>query len=490
MKEKLKSKLLFLSLAFLLLTNLLFKGGWDIWVQTLTTLTVTFMSVIFLTGKLKINKFVLQIPFLLLFGGLFVSLKFSGMPVESLRVFYNSAGYLVIFIIVSTYFNTSGYRKKILRLVKYTGGLAVLLNFMFPYLFNRPLFPNPNMAAGFFLIMLPLFYDNLLNFKKKEFWLFDISIFFLLGYSLVKTGSHIGMGLFGLSLVYFLIIHRKKGLLLVISPFIAAGFYLVIREIIENPGKISERLAWLEGGWNILKENFLTGAGPGTIAHILPAFVDRAPLSIYLHSIIINIGAQGGVITLTGFLWLVYGIFENFYKSGKFLKEPVFVSLATIFIFSWVEYSFSIPLITITAIVLTGSFITCDNLDYSGKYSRILRSALITGLVISITFTVEPFLAYRITTNGFYEVKTGKYSRAEDRFDSILKRHPDYRWAYLGKAFLYLNQNDFKKSEKFLSRSIPPVGRKEKYETDELKSGIEKRLTQYGVDPGRFLNSE
>ncbi len=490
MVKNFKKRSLFYFLIFIISINILFSGGWDIWVQTLTNLAVIFMAAVFFTGEIKINKFIFNIPFLLLFWGAALSVKYSLMPVESSRIFYNIIAYIIIFVVVLTYFNTSTGRNLVLKLLKLSGVGAALLNVVLPYFFNRPIFPNPNMAAGFYLVIIPLFYKNLSAGIIKEYTatqFFNVAVFLLLLYSLINTGSHIGMGIFGLSLGYYLIVNGKKKVFVTVFPVFLVGFYLISVEIIGHPIKIQQRLSWLAAGVNMFKENFFTGTGPGVTSHILPAFVEGQFFSVYLHSSLLKIAAEGGIITFIGFLGAVYMLFKNLLKTGKFHKNPVFLSLSSILVFSLVEYPFSIPLITVTVIILSASFVKAEVITFSQKPAVMVKLVLISGLIVSVLYVVEPYLAFREVTAGFYEVKSGGFSRARKRFSKVLDRHPDYRWAYLGKAFLHLNEKNSEAAHEYLNKSIPPIKKEYGYKLTELDKGVKERLTQYGLDSRQFL---
>ena len=496
------TQLNFIAITIILLINLFFKAGWDLWVRTLTGLFTLLILWAGLWGGVWITTFIKKPPFILLLPCVGISLLFSFTPVISLTVSYDYIVYLILFLTAATFFSNSEYQKKILNLVLFLGGTAAILDFIYPFLFGTTLFPNPHMKIGFFLIVIPVYLDSLSGKSTAggkstaKGKILPVVFLILLLFSFSRAHSAWGTFVLIISVVMYLTIIQKIKIhfLWMIVGFLSLllFFFLSAAEI-----PLFERLNWLKGGIGMLIERPLTGFGPDSTAHILSNFVEGSRLSLYIHSFFIQFGAECGLIALIALLWLIAAILRNIFTVNK----TIFVSLVTVLIYNIFEYNLSIPLIAILFCLLAGSFIKTKKYFYKSNIIFVL--AVIPLLFISYKFT-RPFVSTRYWTKGMYELKIKDYPAAEKMFNKSLTIFPDYQLPRLGLALLDIYKSDMDSAIKNIYAGTPQIKggmvinlltEGEKFlkanKTSQAKmkflEAIQMRFIQHGFDPVEWL---
>ncbi len=486
------SFIFFLPIAAILL-NLLFQAGWDLWTRTFIQIMFLFSLWFLLSGRIVVTKFIKKPAILVLAVGIVISLCFSDYHILAISVFYDYIVYFLIFIISATFFQNK--RDKVLKFILILGGLAAVLDFIYPLIFQINLFPNPHIKIGFFLLIIPIYLDTLLQKKSLTIKILPLIFFILILISFVQARSLWGTIVLIISILFYLKLTKKLPVILFIISFFSILF-IFLQPIPE----ILPRVHWLKAGIEMIIANPLTGFGGGSTPHILPSFVSSEYLSLFIHSFFIEFAAEKGLISLIGLIWLLITLLKNIKNKSS---PIIFISLLSVLIYNVFEYNLSIPLIASTFWLLAGSFTASANYSFSFKknsHKLIFSLALFIPISFALIKITDPFISQSFYIKGIHYLKIGEYSSANKYFYKSLNIFDNYWLPRLGLALVNIYNDDLWKASNNIALSYPSISGGKSYIT--FKKGksylqinnrkkakikflqaIRLRIIQHGLDP-------
>ncbi|MGM0568515.1 MAG: O-antigen ligase family protein [Elusimicrobiota bacterium] len=474
-KDFKSKKLIYILLAFLILFNLAFKSGWDLWVKTLTfILTLTASAVALKDGIIVKIKFNSLLILTVLFS--FVSFIFANQPAVKTIAFFKWITYFMIFVLSAAYLKNK--RLQAGKMAAYLCIAASLLDILYPHILNTELFPNPNIKAGFFILCSPfLLYIITKKFKQKNYASFFILLLLstLPLISFINTSSRWGFIVMAALIITWFSMYNKSKKNLLFAIIAAIAFYMLF----DFSGMLisaAERLNWITGTVSMILKRPLTGFGPGSVPHILPAFTNSEFLSKmgqaitiipaqsiqtftqYTHSYLISLAAEYGLpASLTFTLFLILTI-KTLLLSDKKLHKTAGLSFMFVIIHNLLEYNLSIPLISIIFFCLLGTFCVSENykLKITNTWLKILSATMILSLFAAgANFATAPFISTRYFSMGMYQLSISNAEHANKLFTKSSEIYPDYDLPRLGFAILELNKKRIKKADELIYKSIP-----------------------------------
>ncbi|MFW6129692.1 MAG: O-antigen ligase family protein [Atribacterota bacterium] len=502
MKIPIKKRLILFILVFIFLINLSFKSGWDLWIQTITWFATAIVLSIIILPEFHISKIIKSPSVILIVSGIIIAKIFSALPAYSNISFYNNLSFLFIFISASTVINTENDKNNTIKILLILGLMCSVLDITYFLIWHINLFPNPNIKAGFLLIVIPFYIDRIFvcsNKKNRLFWLLLSTIVLV---SFIKSKSSWGSIILIGIIIFYLQMKKKIKIspVLIFTIIILSGLLLFHQK---NPNYLADRTEWLFAGVKMILNKPFTGFGPGTTPHILPFFTKPNNLSIYIHSYFIQFGAENGIITLTGILWLLFISIKKLFRSSHDQSKIVILSVLGVLVYNLFEYNLQIPLVAILFWFVLGSFIDVNN--FKIKPPKVIPKIMFTVcsilfLALAIPNLYKPFSASRFFARGIYNLKNNNYKNAENKFNNALNIYPDYSLAYLGLAINNISNNNLNKAAINIKKSFPKLKNKMIYKAymkgiEHLKQNnkelakykfievIKFRLTQYGLDP-------
>lgn len=188
-------------------------------------------------------------------------------------------------------------------------------------------FPHPNALSGYLgAILLLLFFFNLPKDFRKPYYLGALVIVVAVFLSFSLTGA--------LALIFALFLYSlrkmKKNFLLTVQIFVFSSVFISLllplfsnKNILYNrlSKNIIERLelSFLSG--RMISSRFLVGEGLNTFIINIPA-VNSGSISPWLlqpvHNIFLLVFSETGVLGFSIFLWVVFTLASNFYKSRNY----------------------------------------------------------------------------------------------------------------------------------------------------------------------------
>jgi len=497
-----KTKLLFFLTLIILVVNIFFMAGWNTWTITLTQLVSCLILAVALIPEISLSRLSFNPSVILLAAGLIVSLLFSRTYVASISAFYLYISYFFIFIAASSFFQTPTEKLYVKNSLLFFGTTAVIFDILLFSLYKIRLFPNENIKAGFLLMIFPFLLEELLAVLSKKRILNSLLffIFFLIFLiSFINAASVLAAVILIFSIFAYLHFTEKLKLRTGIAAAIltaAAVFLITLKQ-----DAISQRLVWLEAGIKMFLSRPFTGFGINSASHILPAFLESERLTLYLHSFFLQFLSENGIIAFAGLLWLLIVILKRTFTEDK----TAFTAVLAVIVYNFFEYNLSIPAISVTFILIAGSFSRTEKLHISIKSIKGAAATVILLFLLAVfaRYSVNPFLAERHFAKGSYELKTGNYNEAEKQFNQALEIYRDYPLAQLGLAIINLRKNNFETAAAFIKDSLV-INRGPAYNSfiqgmEYLSQGekaralnhfiitMRYRLIQHGFDPKNYL---
>ena len=238
---------------------------------------------------------------------------------------------------------------------------------------------NPNLLAGYLLLMLPVSVFLPVNLKQKLLILAGSVIMFC---CLILTGSRGGyIGLITISLFLFIIfLVRQKRLksiffylILFILLILALTFMFPIfteristiftfREHSSNNFRINVWSSCLE----MLKDNFLTGIGPGnsTFREVYGLYMKNNFDALSAYNIFLEIGIETGILGCIAFILIfvlsLLKLHYLFWQKGNLFALGIFLSLVGVLIHGMTDTVFFRPQIFIPFWFLIASIAKLD----------------------------------------------------------------------------------------------------------------------------------
>ncbi len=345
--------------------------------------------------------FLIMVFLLLCFISTFSSYFFKESLTGLLKYAIFFSGY---FLIKQTLLNSNSNILKLILYTLFVTGLIVSLIGVYQYIIGvEPLatwedpnaedihtrvystLGNPNLLAGYLLLILPLGLCIPFEFKLNNF----LKLFFLAGslviiVSIIFTGSRAGyIALFSQILISIFVltsnfISTKKskinpyllililGLIVILAFSILVVLFPVIKERIltiftfREHSSNSYRLNVWQSCFEMLKDNFFIGIGPGNSTfrlaygiYMVSGFDALAAYNIFLE-FAVEIGFLGFFISILVFLISFLKLHFIFWKYKSFLSLGIFISLIGVLIQGMFDTVFFRPQIFIPYWLLIG----------------------------------------------------------------------------------------------------------------------------------------
>ncbi|MEA3507254.1 MAG: tetratricopeptide repeat protein, partial [Elusimicrobiota bacterium] len=406
----------------------------------------------------------------------------------------------------SGYLSSSAGKEKVLYALRIYAVLVSLLDIIWPWLAGRTLFLNPNIKAGLYLMVIPLFFPLIINsFKSRKIApllpvLIVISAF-------LKTRSFIAGGVLLLCAVFYIYARDYKksaaGLLALTGVASILAFY----KYPEISMAAAQRWEWIQAGLRMAAEKPCTGFGMGAVPHVITAFMHKGPYSLYIHSAWLRFAAECGAPAAVALLIFLILLLKGIFMSNDRRNRIVSLSLGAVILYNFFEYNIYIPLNGLLFAFLLGTFSKKPGLNLTLKNKtlrRISGAALIALTLAAAVYFVKPFTASRNFTRGAHLLKTGRSLEALNHFERALSQYPGYPLAKLGLAHINLENGNFLKAARLLSETFSkpyggPAYRAYRNGIEflgkgntlrgktELRRAVRIRMTQYGIDPAYYL---
>lgn len=321
------------------------------------------------TDKIPAIKY----PVLLFACALLVSTAFSSDRLNSVSELYKYVTAISLFLIVASLAAEakaflvriicwSGLVASLLAIHQYFFGfkhvltymdrLRIMYPFAFEYIARKRVyvpFVTPNLLGGYLAMITPLI---MMNKKSRAWFLVPVISALLLTKSLGATFS-----LF-LGLTFYFYLRAKTGkknivlLGILLSTFIAifiARSSTAVQHI--SPAfSAFMRFNYWKDTLGIIRDNFLTGVGPGNF---------NLAFARYAHNSYLQVWAEMGLLGIVSFLWLVAALFksalkENRQPADKAQLACLATSSAIFLIHNLVDFAFFLPEISLIWWVILG----------------------------------------------------------------------------------------------------------------------------------------
>ena len=299
----------------------------------------------------------LDFPILALVGGGVLSYIFSSSRIVSEEELFNFLSYIFLYYFITSHISK---REGVIRLITLIIIPAILIAIVGvgQYLFFlkkelnltyqvHSILGNVNILGGYLILIIPLSLSLYLISPSK---LLSGSIFILLLFCLLLTfsrGSYLGGGI---SLIVFGVLYQRKrkkvptgrfkdsnsenlrlsnlskGWLVTLLGIIVFTFltlFIAQRLFPRVPASNRERILIWQSSLRMLKEHPLVGSGPGTFGLIYPDFQIKEYIPHlgwnrwhnHAHNLFLQLGAEGGILNLGLFIWLLITFFKKGYQS-------------------------------------------------------------------------------------------------------------------------------------------------------------------------------
>lgn len=370
-------------------------------------------------------------------------------------------------------------------------------------------FGNPNLLAAFLSVSLPFLLFIFLKFKSRSpgkgvvVKLFFSGIGLILVFVLILTQSRGGLlsFIFGGSvfLVFYMLYSGqnrfnasgqgqkllKKIIIAIAALFVSALIFLLIQnatrtqdirggsylERLFRTGTIRERLYYIKTGWKIFRQNPIFGAGPAGFELYYPRFrCFGARETKYAHNVILQMGAELGVVGLALFAVLIVYHIRAAIRLLKSRPEIiVFLTAILIFLFNSIfEYGFYHDSLYLNFCLCLGLIVSVYPSEEKEK-KKGRRVPDTTGptrsylhfawpLIFSVLFfpglIIKPFHAASQVQFGDDLVMDGNHEEAFKYYIKGVRYQPDNPWYHQRLARSYLAQGDTVKAEEHLEKAV------------------------------------
>lgn len=244
-------------------------------------------------------------------------------------------------------------------------------------------FTNPNIFAEYLVMTIPLgvglmWYTK--SMKKKMLFMAGVGLLLI---ALVMTMSRGGwLGIFVAAFIFVLIVDKR--LLLLSIPIILIMIPFLPKSILERfisigsnvDSSILYRTKIYDITFHLIKDNFINGVGFGYIPfkQVFETYIRTMPI-YHAHNTFLEIFAEGGIIGLLVFLYMIFSILKNanlyLAKSDdkyiKYLGAGAIASLFGILANGMTEHILYMPRIIFTFWILIGIIISLIRISKNEK---------------------------------------------------------------------------------------------------------------------------
>jgi O-antigen ligase len=230
----------------------------------------------------------------------------------------------------------------------------------------KELFINPNVLAGYLVIVLPLSFRYWFGRGKTPVLL---SLFLFAGIILTRSRWAIAVSALSFAAyavffyrdykrVYILLLAGVSTLIIIFLSWIKFSQYLV-----DQAGFLSNRIQWWQGALNMFSNNIFNGVGWGNFGNYYPVYKTGPGLNtIFAHNILFQMLGETGIFGPLLFAAIVISAFAGFARKlstrpvSKYFFAPVFLSLVSFISLNVLDYSFYIPALSMLFWILLSSF--------------------------------------------------------------------------------------------------------------------------------------
>lgn len=330
------------ALVFLISLSFLPYPLWDSWGKYTSLLSgffLLFIGIIFSSQngesgrRIPFNRTSLNIPIILFFLVIFISLKKSLVSEISVEEFIIWINYFFIYFFAVNLENEK--HPLLINTIVFWGILFVGFGFYQRFFWQVKNvdgnFANPNIFAGFLILIIPVIFKDWGkqggHFSRIRYF---IGAIFLI--ALFLTGS-LG-GFFSLVLAYLIFYWSKFNQKARISLLLIIGLALiwVIWTKFQEPG-VYNRLIWWQGALRMIGEHPWFGVGLGGFGRLYLKYKIAGLNSTYAHNFYLQLAGEIGIIGLLIFLWLIY----RFWRFSPF--SGIKIGIAAVLIHNLIEYN-------------------------------------------------------------------------------------------------------------------------------------------------------
>jgi O-antigen ligase len=392
--------------AILVALSLIFRGGIDIWIQTVVHLATYLIFTIYILYRIYKRQTIIipkTISLLFIFVGLCFTSVFSYNRYNSEIEFFNWAS-LLLFFYIGLQIEDMNTADKFFIFPLYIF-LSVLSVIFFCsevlHLFYLPqhIIFNPNVFAALccmFVFIGMRHYTNSTNMKYRMLWLLSVTFLVLI---ICSTKSE--SALFSLIAVVIISILPPLGKKKSVFKYFAI-LLLVVLAILVKIGEINDRLSWWFTAMRIFLSSPLTGIGIGNFYRYAYQYDVGKLHSLYAHNYYLQLFAEGGIVL--GLPVVVFFIEVLRQIKDKFLLSTVLVVLLN----NIVEYNLSIFSVGLMFFFIIGcSF--CERKYVNLKKFKSVFSFCVVAIFLLLTYyNAKLFVADIYLARGEYYLKMGQ----------------------------------------------------------------------------------
>ena len=390
--------------------------------------------------------------------------------------------------------------------------------------------PNPNMAAGYITAGASLVL-SILILEKPKLKITMLYCFLFLFFWIALALTHSRGGLFSLICGLAVVLYfkfKKKGII-IFTVGLLVIFISIPKKTLTNITKTDggdsyalKRPAIWKTAVEIIKEKPVFGTGPGNFELLFYKYnfpVDNlisrySKNTRFAHNEFLQIAAEGGLFTLSAFLFILMIVFKNGIKNSPVST----VVLSSIIGHSLVDFNLHLPALVFVAIILSSDILykNCgEKIKLNKKYIRIFLAIIL--IFNTVNFFIKPFNAekYKTIADKFINTNPEKalkfYQKAVERspnnfeyrriagelfyddgniLEAIknLKKsiglNPKNPFAFTSLSNIYYELSEFNKAEYYIHNSlnIEPNYLAAKYllaKINEKQNKIEPALAEY-----------
>lgn len=415
------------------------------------SLGLLFLWLIFSYSKNKSNlSFCFQhspldLPIILLSLIFCISFKKSLVPEVSLDALLIWLNYFFV------YFFTVNFLKQkyssiifiIIILGTLLAGFGIYQRIFLKMHFVEGTFVNPNVFAGFLILLIPIIFQEWKNPGLK----FSLGIIFFAG--LFFTGS-IG-ALISLCLAYFIFSWSKLNSKIknISVLLVGTGLIFLLWNKFQEPD-VYNRFLWWQGAVRMIWDHPFFGVGIGGFGKLYLKYRVAGLNSTFAHNFFLQIAGETGIIGLLIFIWLLLRFFR--YSSSPGIK----IGVAAVLIHNLVDYHFFLPSNATLFWVLLGLGISQGKEKKIGFSFSPINFLVLSGTIFLAgqTSLLQLFWAKQNLDWGEKALSLKKISLAEEKLGLATQLNPFSASAHYLLSLMYREKYNREKLVSYLDEAI------------------------------------
>lgn len=323
---------------------------------------------------------------------------------------------------------------------------------------------NPDFFGGYLVIIIPLCLFLYYGSGRK-----NLSAASLVFFSNVLFLSQTRSSLFALaaSLILMLVMFReffRKNIIILLSSA-AAGIVLIavtgrfeglldrLKSIGAGNADLQGRLSMWTAGLDMIRQNFLAGAGASSVRNIFDAFRQGGGYfeTDHLHNDFIEIFAESGVLSFTAFIAFIFLSLRQLLAANNLPSKIFFISTAALLIHAFFNFPFYIVDTRFYFFLILGLGLPAGEEERPGRDTiifSVISAAALTAVLTALYGSVS--LNYGINYMRENKNATG------DMLAQAVKYYPGAKKYYYAAEWLMKREdpkNALIYSEKFLDKN-------------------------------------